>query len=515
MKSLATLPTHVPALQQLVLEQQHMIETLKEQLRLSIRRQFGARNEFVNVDQLGLFALTSNDDSALIEIDFGTAEVVSITTAADDNNNKLPAERKKAIRILKDLPREIRIIDIPDSEKMSSCCGGALHPMKEESAEHLEYIPATLKIIETRRKKYACSGCHGEIKRAKEDFPPLFPKGMASPSLIAFLIVSKYADHLPLYRISQMLKRMGIEIADSLMSEWLLKSSEFFDGLMKRMIVTVLAKGHVFTDDTVLPMQNKNPDRNTTIKSRLWVYAAYTESERQKPLVVYDFSVTRSQSAPVGFLNGYRGYLQADAFPGYDTLYRSGDVKEVACWAHARRKFVEVTALMKTPGRAHKAIAFITQLYAIERQIRQIKDHDKLVHRQSQSKNTLAQFKAWLDIEVNGVLPKSAMGNAIHYALKNWDALCRYTEHGFLEADNNFAERCMRPVALGRKNYLFVGSERAGKAAAIYYSLIESCKLNQVNPLTYMTYLLSNARNKAMTLLMPHEFNQTNITQIG
>jgi hypothetical protein len=170
---------------------------------------------------------------------------------------------------------------------------------------------------------------------------------------------------------------------------------------------------------------------------------------------------------------------------------------------------------MKTPGRAHTAIAYIKRLYAIESQIRRLKNDEKRALRQDQSRKVLAQFKSWLDVEVNGVLPKSALGNAIGYTLKNWDALCRYPEQGFLEADNNFAERCMRPVALGRKNYLFVGSERGGKAAALYYSLIESCKLNKVNSLTYMTYLLSNVRNKAITLPMPHEFNQINITQIG
>ncbi len=170
---------------------------------------------------------------------------------------------------------------------------------------------------------------------------------------------------------------------------------------------------------------------------------------------------------------------------------------------------------MKTPGRAHTAIAFIKKLYAIESQIRRLKNDEKRALRQDQSRKVLAQFKSWLDVEVNGVLPKSAMGIAVCYTLKNWDALCRYTEQGFLEADNNFAERCMRPVALGRKNYLFVGSERGGKAAALYYSLIESCKLNKVNSLTYMTYLLSNVRNKDITLPMPHEFNQINITQIS
>ncbi len=170
---------------------------------------------------------------------------------------------------------------------------------------------------------------------------------------------------------------------------------------------------------------------------------------------------------------------------------------------------------MKTPARARTAIAFIKKLYAIESQIRRLKNDEKRALRQDQSRKVLAQFKSWLDVEVNGVLPKSAMGIAVCYALKNWDALCRYTEQGFLEADNNFAERCMRLMALGRKNYLFVGSERGGKAAALYYSLIESCKLNKVNSLTYMTYLLSNVRNKDITLPMPHEFNQINIALVG
>lgn len=196
MNSHTTLPTHVPALQPLVLEQQHMIETLKEQLRLSLRRQFGPRNEFGNVDQLGWFSAKIDDNTTVIEIETDAAEVVRETNT---DNDSVPVERKKAVRILKDLPRDIRIIDIPDAEKNCGCCGGALHPMKDEMAEHVEYIPATLKIIETRRKKYACNGCDGEIKRAKEDFPALFAKGMASPSLIAFLVVCKYADHLPLY----------------------------------------------------------------------------------------------------------------------------------------------------------------------------------------------------------------------------------------------------------------------------------------------------------------------------
>ena len=215
------------------------------------------------------------------------------------------------------------------------------------------------------------------------------------------------------------------------------------------------------------------------------------------PAITYDFSRSRSQQAPIKFLAGYRGYIQADAFPGYDVLYARGDLKEVACWAHARRKFKEVAVLMKTPGRAHKALRFINRLYRIERQIKTLCDVERLQQRRVKSVPLLSQFEARLDQQANSVLPKSALGNTVQYSLKNWDALCRYTEQGFLEADNNYAERCMRPVALGRKNYFGVGSERGGKAAVIYYSLIESCKANKVNPLTYVTYLLTNVRNKS------------------
>lgn len=487
-----------------------MIETLKEQLRLSLRRQFGPRQEQVDIDQLGLFATT--DDSIVITL--SAPDVAGVdTTPARCSPTAAPAERKKAIRILKDLPRDIRIVDLPAADQICRCCGHDLHAFGHECSEQLAYVPAVVKIIETRRVKYACKHCRGDLRRATENQPAPLAKSMASASLLAFLIVSKYADHLPLYRIAQRLQRLGIELSHSLMSDWLLLSADLLEALYARLCDKVRASGHLFTDDTILPLQNTEPERNTTVKSRLWVYACH--HRRQRPLVAYDFSRRRSQEAPVQFLTGYRGYLQADAFPGYDRIYASGAIQEVACWAHARRKFVEVTALMKAPGRAHQAIAFIKRLYRIETQIRHTSDAERLAMRQEKSLPILNEFKIWLDEQANAVLPKSAMGNAVHYTLKNWTALCRYTEAGYLEADNNVAERCMRPVALGRKNYLFVGSERGGRAAAIYYSLIESCKLNKVNPLTYMTTVLSQVRNHQVTLLLPDEFNESNITQIG
>lgn len=238
-----------------------MIETLKEQLHLALRRQFGPRNEYIDVDQLGLFGGEA-ERTTVIEL--------SVAAAEDDDNQKsdacgtqgkAPAERKKAVRILKDLPREIRVVDIPEADKLCSCCGGALHHFGDECSEHLGYVPASIKIIETRRKKYACHSCHGEVKRAVAAQVEPLAKGMASASLLAFLIVSKFADGLPLDRISKRLERLGIEISHTLMSDWLVQCAELLEELHRRMMAKVLASGHIFTDDTVPPLQNHDPTR--------------------------------------------------------------------------------------------------------------------------------------------------------------------------------------------------------------------------------------------------------------
>ena len=505
MQNAAALPTDIATLQLLVQEQQQMIESLRAHLKSALKRQFGPRNEHVDIDQIGLF---TTDGSQVIEIP-------PADEAEDQPKSKTPtgAPRKKALRILKDLPREIRVIDLPESDKTCSCCGKPMHAIGQDSSEKLGYVPASLKIIETRRQKYACRFCPGQIERAHHDSPAPLAKSMASASLLAFLIVSKFADGLPLYRIAKRLERLGIELSHALMSDWLVQCAELLEDLHALMIEKVLASGHIFTDDTVLPLQNHDPERRTTIKARLWVYARH--HRRHKPLVTYEFSRSRSQATPLGRFKDYRGYIQADAFPGYDVLYANPEIREIACMAHCRRKYVEVTDLMKEPGRAHEALRFIRKLYRIEREIKPLSDELRHQQRQLRSIPVLNQFKAWLDVQANAVLPKSLLGTAIQYTLKNWDALCRYTEQGYLELDNNYAEQCMRPVAIGRKSFLFVGSERGGRAAAIYYSLMESCKVNKVNPLTYMTYLLGNVRNKKITLLLPDEFDGSSVSQIG
>ncbi len=206
------------------------------------------------------------------------------------------------------------------------------------------------------------------------------------------------------------------------------------------------------------------------------------------------------------FLKDYRGYLQADAYPGYDPLYLSGKIMEVACNVQARRRFVEAVDLLKNPGRPHEALAFYKKLFRIEQQIKGFTDEERLRVRQERTVPLLTKFKTWHDNAVHSVLPKDSLGEAVHYALRNWTALTKFTEAGHLDTSNNDAERCMRAVAVGRKAFPFVGSERAGHAAAIYYSRVESCKANRVNPLTYLTYILANARDKALRLSTPDEF---------
>ncbi len=493
----ATLPTDIATLQLMLREKQAMIETLKGNLHRLLKWRFGPKSEILNVDQLGLFV----DGSLVIDVpaDAGTCSEPRISTPIAART-----ERRRAVRVLKSLPRVIEQIDVPEAQKICPCCGEGMSPFGHESSEQLHYIPAKLEVHETQRLKYACTRCHGAVVRASLPTLPPIPKSMASASLLAYLIVSKFADGLPLYRIAGRLARLGIDLSHTLMSEWLGQCSELLEDLHRRMIRKVLDSGHVYTDDTTLPLQNHDPQRRKAHEAKLWVYAK--DNRHGSPLIVYEFSKSRTRDAPLTFLKGYQGYLQADAYPGYDPLFIDGSIKEVACNVHARRRFVEAADLLSSPGRPHEALAFYKAIFRVEREIKDLSDADRLRHRQERSVPLLTKFKAWLDQTVHAVLPKDALGEAVRYTLKHWAALTKFTEAGHLDASNNFAERCMRSVAIGRKAFLFVGSERAGHAAAIYYSMVESCKANQVNPLSYLTYILANARNRAVTLPMPDEF---------
>ena len=506
----ATYPTDVPTLHSMLDEQRALVESLKANLHRLLKWRFGPKSELIDVDQYALFA----DGSVVIDVP--AADGGETQAPEDKTPSSAPAkgERRRAVRVLKNLERVIDPpIDVPEAQKTCPCCGERMSPFGHEASEQLHYVPAKLEVHETRRLKYACGHCHGAVVRASVKTLPPIPKSMASASLLAYLIVSKFADGLPLYRIAGRLARLGIVLSHTLMSEWLMQCAPLLEDLHRRMIRKVLDSGHVFTDDTTLPLQNTDPARRKTFEAKLWVYAK--DHRHGPPVIAYEFSKSRTRDAPLTVLADYRGYLQADAYPGYDPLFLTGRIIEIACNSHSRGKFVEAADLLEKPGRPHQALAFYKAIFCIERRIKHLSDEERLRERLEKTVPILAQIKAWLDNAVHTVLPKDTFGIAVNYALKHWEALTAFTRAGHLEASNNYAERCMRVAAVGRKAFLFVGSERAGHAAAIYYSMVESCKANKVNPLTYLTYILANARNKSITLPTPDEFAALNTASVG
>lgn len=309
-------------------------------------------------------------------------------------------------------------------------------------------------------------------------------------------------DHLPLYRLEDVFARHGVELPRSTLCRWALQTAEILERLYELMIERVCSSAAIHTDDTPVPVLDPRLPKTRT--ARFWVYCG----DWRNPYTVYDYTTSRKRDGPADFLRNFRGYLHADAFAGYDGIYAGGQVKQVLCWAHARRKFYEARTVQPEP--AHAALAYIAQLYAVERKAKALADADELNDeeawktwhreraelRQKKSLPILDAFHDWLAATEPRVLPKSPVGQAIGYVLPRWDGLIRYCENGALSIDNNLSERMVRPVAIGRKNYLFLGSDNGGKAAAILYSVMASAKANQAEPFAYVRDLLMRLSGK-------------------
>jgi transposase len=327
------------------------------------------------------------------------------------------------------------------------------------------------------------------ISAAKPAMP--IDKGLPGPGLLAHVIVSKYFDHLPLHRQEPIFARQGVPISRSTLCDWMAASAALLRPLYDKMVSTVLKSAWLHTDDTTV--KNKGHAKGETALSRFWIY----QGDRDHPYNVFDFTINRKRDGPQKFLADYRGYLHADAFSGYDALYlpsprgEASPIIEVACNAHARRKFYDARG--SDLLRSHQALAYFGQLYELERAATRIEldDDARLQMRRDLSLVILEQFHAWLVQERQQVLPKSPMAEAIGYALNNWQALCRYTEAGFLSIDNNAAEREMKRIAIGRKNWLFVGSQRGGQTAAVLFSFTSTCHRLGVEPWAYLQDVLA------------------------
>ena len=449
------------------------VEQLGHRLDLLLRRLYGPRSERVDPGQLLLFA-----DQAEGAPDTVPALDSPVESPAPSPTGRAKGHGRRPLPA--DLPRERRVHEIPPEHRACPECGHDRSPIGEEVSEQLDYRPASLFVVEHVRVKVACRHCQGHVAVADKPPQPI-EKGLPGPGLLAQVITSKFGDHLPLYRQEGIFARHGVELSRKTLCGWMAQSAWLLEPIWRAMKAAVLESRVIQTDDTTVPVLDRRLDWART--ARLWVYLG----DRDHPYAVYDYTADRGRDGPEKFLGDYKGYLQADAYSGYDRIYSRG-VVEVGCFAHARRKFYD--ARTSDPERAHEALARVRLLYEVETEGKGLDEAGRLVLRRERSVPLLERLGAWLDEQARVVLPKSPIGAAIGYARSNWAALNRFPEAGYLEIDNNASERAVKPVALGRKNWLFAGSEGGGRAAAILFSLATTCKALKIDPFGYLRDVL-------------------------
>jgi transposase len=417
-------------------------------------------------------------------------EDLEVATIGEEIQAIAPAERpapaKPFRRALPEhLPREVHT-HMPEHEACPDC-GKRLRPLGEDVAEMLEYVRACFKVIRHVRPKLSCEACDRIVQAPAPSRP--IDRGLAGPGLLAHVLVSKYADHVPLYRQSEIYAREGVDLDRSTLAGWVGATSELLTPLVQAVRDHVLAASKLHADDTPVPVLA--PGTGKTRTGRLWTYVRddRPSGSADAPAVWFAYTPDRKGERPREHLKRYRGALQADAYAGFHHLYEGGAIYEVACWAHARRKFHEIHLAHASPTTS-EAIERIAALYAIEKEIRGSTPEVRKNVRQARAKPLLDRMHTWLEATLAKLSPKSDTAAAIRYALSRWRALTRYADDGQLEIDNNAAERALRVVALGRKNYLFAGSDNGGDRAAAIYSLLGSAKLNGLDPEIYLQHVL-------------------------
>jgi transposase len=476
------------------------LEGVRHRLDQLLRRLYGPRSERVDADQPTLF------DACLPPPEAPPVQPAEPETSTPP---KKKGHGRKALP--KNLKRDRQEHDLTEAEKLCPCCAKPRIKLGEQTSEQLDYMPASMRVIEHVRPTYACLEClkkaepapvgdrpaetpleswlpmsesEAETLRAKLIVTAPLPKqpiakGLAGPGLLAHIITSKYVDHLPLYRLESIFGRQGVDISRQTMSDWLAECAQLFTPLYELMKQRVLQSRVVHNDDTPVPVQQ--PGKGKTKTGRLWA----SLGDAANPYTVFNYTPDRCRDGPEQFFRGYKGYLQVDAYSGYECLFGTGDIVEVACWAHARRKFFD--AKTSEEWRSHLMLGMIRGLYEVEDEVAKLDDEAaKVRYRQQHARPLLETIAAWLKEHRDQVLPKSPLGEAIGYALNNWTALNRYVDVGYLAIDNNPAERSLRAVAIGRKNWLFAGSDAGGRTAAVLYSLVSTCKRLGIEPWAYL-----------------------------
>jgi transposase len=457
------------------------IEALKLQILKLRRMQFGSRSEKRAIDdqQLELLALLLEN----LETDAAERSCKSDQLTAQKPARRVPKPRRD---FPVHLPRETQTIAPPQS--CCPDCGGELKHLGQDVCETLELEPVRVKVIREVRPKLACASCDTIVQAPAPTRP--IERCMAGPGLLAHVVAGKYADHLPLYRQAEIFAREGVELDRTLLAQWVGNVSAVLTPLTDALRAHVFAADVVHADDTTLPVLA--PGLGKTKTGRLWTYV---RDERPAggevaPAVWFAYSPNRNGEHPQGHLKDFRGVLQADGYAGFSKIYEGGRVLEASCWAHGRRKFVELHELHKSVIAA-EVLDWIGALYAIEKEIRGRRPEERCAVRRQRSKPLLDTMKPWLEQTLGTLSHKSEAAKAIRYLLARWEALGRYCDDGRIEIDNNAAERALRCVAIGRRNFMFAGSDAGGERAAAMYSLLGSAKLNGLNPEAFMREVLT------------------------
>lgn len=481
----ATLPNDAEELKQLLLKHAAWVEALKEEVIRLRRWRFGRSSEVIDAGIAPQLPLSGGATPTMPPPQMPPDPPRPLKLVSVDS----PRGKRTSPRPPRVLPPELPRVIREHTPSSCNCpdCGQRMMRLGEDASEQLDYVPGYFQVIRHVRPKLACSACARIVQAAAPARP--IERGLPTAGLLAQVIAAKYADHCPLYRQEGIYRRSGVELPRAMLASWVAEAAKLCDPLVGSLERYVLAASKLHADDTPVPVLS--PGRGRTQTGRLW---AYVRDDRpacgpDPPAVVYRYSPDRKAERPHAHLRTFAGILQADAYSGFAPLYADGRMVEAACWAHARRKYYDVYVMDRSPT-AHEALARIGELYAIEREIRGQAPKDRLAARGTRSAPLLEALQVWLRATHTSLSVKSPLAGAIQYTLGRWTALTRYLEDGRIEIDNNAAERAIRALVLGRRNYLFAGSDAGGETAARLYSLIGTCRLNDIDPHLYLRHVL-------------------------
>lgn len=475
-----TLPDDPAALKAMLLAREAEIDRLRQIIKELQRHRFGRRAETLPVDQLLL---------GLEEAEQTEAEGIAREEVADPAKREARVRTRRANRgsLPPHLPRIERIVDIAD--KACPCCRGEMHMMGEDVSERLDVVPAQFRVIVTRRPKYACRQCEEVVVQAPAP-ARLVEGGIPTEATVAHVLVAKYADHLPLYRQAQIYARQGVMLDRSTLADWVGKAAFLLRPVHERLFERLKASTKLFADETTAPVLD--PGRGRTKTGQLFAYARNDRpwGGADPPGVAYLYAPDRKAEQPMRHLAGFAGVLQVDGYAGYRMLAERNAVSLAFCWSHVRRRFYELAQSGPAPI-ASEALERIAELYKIEGESRGRTAEERRAIRQARSRPIVDALEPWLRDKLVLVSQKSKLAEAIRYALSRWAGLARFLDDGQIEIDNNVVERAIRPIALNRKNALFAGSDGGGEHWATIASLVETCKLNAVDPQLYLADVIA------------------------